>query len=97
MSTVIARRVASTPARSAAETWKRIVSLLAPEPRSDARAELNKATGVACASIASEATKDGAIVVWGGGLRAHLLRLRRRCDHRRQRQRGHAAKVTDSR
>ena len=34
--------------------------------------ELTKATGVACASISSEATKDAAIVVWGGGPRVRV-------------------------
>jgi len=34
--------------------------------------ELAKATGVACASISSEATKDAAIVVWGGGPRVRV-------------------------
>lgn len=66
MSAVVARRIASTPTRTAAETWERIVEILAPDPDSGARMELAKATGVACASISSEATKDAAIVVWGG-------------------------------
>jgi hypothetical protein len=72
MSTVIARRVASTPSRTAAQTWQKIVEILAPDPNSPARAELNKAAGVACASISSEAPKDAAIVVWGGGPRVRV-------------------------
>lgn len=72
MSTVMARRVAATPIRSAAETWEKIVEVLAPEPESVARKELVKAEGVACASISSEATKDAPIVVWGGGPRVRV-------------------------
>jgi hypothetical protein len=72
MSAVVARRIASTPTRTAAETWERIVEILAPDPDSSARMELAKATGVACASISSEATKDAAIVVWGGGPRVRV-------------------------
>lgn len=75
MSTVMARRVASTPVRSASETWATIVFLLVPDPSSADRAELAKAEGVACASIASEATKDAAIIVWGGGPRARIYCL----------------------
>ena len=40
MSTVLARRVASTPVRTAAPTWARIVEIVAPEPQSAARKEL---------------------------------------------------------
>lgn len=72
MSTVSARRVASTPARTAAQTWEKIVQILAPDPRSPARDELAKAAGVACSSISSEAIKDAAIVVWGGGPRVRV-------------------------
>jgi hypothetical protein len=72
MSTVLARRVASTPVRSAAQTWAKIVEIVAPDPQSTARKELAKAAGVACASISSEATKDAAIVIWGGGPRVRV-------------------------
>jgi hypothetical protein len=72
MSTVLARRVASTPVRTAAQTWEKIVEIIAPDPQSPARKELAKATGVACASIASEAPKDAAMVVWGGGPRVRV-------------------------
>jgi len=68
MSGIIARRVASTPERTALETWDRIVTLLAPEPESSGRAELATAKGVACSAISSEATKDDPIVVRGAGL-----------------------------
>lgn len=72
MSTVMARRVASTPERTASETWQTIVEILAPDPDSDARAELAKAAGVACSSISSDAPKDAAFVVWGGGPRVRV-------------------------
>ena len=72
MSTVIARRVASTPARGAAATWATITELLAPSATSAARKELNNVASVACAAIASEATKDAPIVVWGVGPRVRV-------------------------
>lgn len=72
MSTVIARSVASSPVRTAAQTWAKIVEIIAPDPQSAARKELAKAEGVACASISAEATKDAAMVVWGGGPRVRV-------------------------
>src|ERR1700681_4633435 len=72
MSTVLARRIASSPIRSAAQTWAKIVEIIAPDPKSAARKELAKAAGVACASISSEATKGAPIVIWGGGLRVRV-------------------------
>lgn len=72
MSTVLARRVASTPTRTATQTWAKIVEIIAPDPQSAARKELAKAAGVACASISSEATKDASIVIWGGGPRVRV-------------------------
>ncbi len=75
MSTVVARRVASTPVRTATETWAKIVELVASDPDGPARKELALAAGVACSSIASEATKDAAIVVWGGGPRVRVYCL----------------------
>lgn len=72
MSTVIARRFASTPVRTASQTWELIADLLAPDSESDARRELEKAAGVACSSISSEATKDAPIVVWGVGPRVRV-------------------------
>jgi hypothetical protein len=72
MSTVLARRVASTPVRTAAQTWAKIVDMIAPDPNSPARHELAKAAGIACSSISSEATKDAAIVIWGSGPRVRV-------------------------
>ena len=75
MSTVIARRVASTPVRTASKTWTKITEMLAPDGNSAARAELRSVAGVACASISSEATRDAAIVVWGAGPRVRVYCL----------------------
>ena len=72
MSTVLARRVASTPVRTAVETWARIVEIIAPDPVSPARKELAKVAGTACTSIASEAPKQAPIVIWGGGPRVRV-------------------------
>jgi hypothetical protein len=67
VSTVLARRIASTPLRTTTQTWDKIVEIIAPNPNSAARAELATAAGVACSSISSEAMKEAAIVLWGGG------------------------------
>jgi hypothetical protein len=75
MSNVLARRVAATPVRTAAQTWEKIVAIVAPDPQSPARNELAKAAGVACAAIASEATKGAPIVISGGGPRVRVYCL----------------------
>jgi hypothetical protein len=75
MSTVIARRVASTPTRAVSQTWLKIVELIAPDPNSSARKELALAAGIACSSISSEASKGAAFVVWGAGPRVRLYCL----------------------
>ena len=72
MSGVVARRVASTPTRTASGTWSRIVELLAPDPTSPARIELAAAAGVACSSISSEAPKGDPFVVFGVGPRVRI-------------------------
>jgi len=72
MSAVLARRVASTPVRTAVQTWARIVEIIAPDPESPARKELAKVAGTACASIASEAPKEAPMVIWGGGPRVRV-------------------------
>lgn len=69
MSTVLARRIASTPVRTVADTWAKIVEIIAPDPGGAARKELTKVAGTVCASIASEAPKEVPIVIWGGGPR----------------------------
>lgn len=75
MSTVFARRVTSTPVRTAAQTWDIIAALLAPDPASAERKEIARVAGVACSAIASEAIKDAPIVVWGGGPRLRVYGL----------------------
>lgn len=70
--TVMARRIVSTPVRTAVDTWAKIVEILAPDPESPARKELAKVAGAACVSIASEAPKDAPIVIWGGGPRVRV-------------------------
>jgi hypothetical protein len=75
MSNVLARRIASTPLRTVAETWATMVEIIAPDPNSTARAELARAAGVAYSSISSEAVKDAAVVVWGAGPRVRLYCL----------------------
>lgn len=72
MSTVIARRVASTPVRTASATWAQISAMLAPDASSDARAELDKVKGVAACSISSEVTANDAIVTYDGGPRVRV-------------------------
>jgi hypothetical protein len=67
MATVITRFIASTPERTASATWGKIMSLLAPDAKSDARAELEKVAGIAASSIVSEATKNDAFVISGSG------------------------------
>lgn len=69
MSTKVSRSVASTPERTAMETWTKICELVAPDPTSAARTELAKVAGVAASSISSEGPKDDAITVHGGGPR----------------------------
>jgi hypothetical protein len=67
MATVITRNVASTPHRTAAETWEVITKILAPDADSSGRGELQKIAGVAAASIASEAPVNDGFVVFGNG------------------------------
>src|SRR5258708_3429421 len=67
MATVITRSIASTPKRTATETWDKIASILAPKAESIGRAELQKVAGVAASSIASEAPQNDAFVVHGNG------------------------------
>ena len=57
--TVIARRVASVPVRTAVATWERVVEIVTA-PESDAREELTGITSIAAMLIADEQTKDEA-------------------------------------
>src|SRR6266536_2943872 len=72
--TVVARRVAATPARSAADAWRVIVSLVAPAG-SEARQELDRVGGVAMSLIADEAMRDSPIEVVGVGPRLRIYCL----------------------
>ncbi|MGE3271325.1 MAG: hypothetical protein AB7P40_21430 [Chloroflexota bacterium] len=69
--TVVARRVAATPARSAAEAWAVIARLIAPKagPACD---ELGHVAGVAMSLIAAEAMRESPIVVLGAGPRIRV-------------------------
>lgn len=73
--TVVARRVVATPVRSATDAWSTIVNLIAPKSESEARRELLRVNGIASSIIASETTKDAAIVVWGSGPRVRVYCL----------------------
>jgi hypothetical protein len=71
---VVARRIVSTPVRSASETWRVITDLLAPS-EGESRRELSRIHGVACSLISSEAPVDDAIVIWGAGPRVRVYCL----------------------
>ncbi len=73
--TVVARTFISVPARSATETWERIVALIAPDPGSPARCELAAVAGVACSCIADESLADDPLVVHGVGPRLRVYAL----------------------
>lgn len=70
MTAVVARRVAATPARPAAEAWRVITKIVTfPGP---ARQELERCAGVAMSLIAAEAMRDSPIVVHGVGPRLRI-------------------------
>lgn len=73
--TTLARHIISEPVRTASETWKIIVDLLASDANSPARNELLSVAGVASSIIASEAVKDSPIVVYGSGPRIRIYCL----------------------
>ena len=75
MSTVIARKIAASPVRTNPEAWEVVCVLLAPDAGSPARSVLDRATGVACSSIASETLAGEPIVVYGSGPRIRLYAL----------------------
>ena len=72
--TIVSRRVAATPARSASEAWSVIVNLVAPSDDA-ARKELQRIEGVASCIIAEEAMKSDACVVHGSGPRLRVYCL----------------------
>lgn len=69
--TLIARQLASTPARTAGETWQLIVELIS-KAHSASRAELEAVAGVAASIIADETPKETPIVVAGNGPRLRV-------------------------
>lgn len=73
--TTLARRFVSEPIRTATETWKAVVDLLAPDPIISARKELLDVTGVASSLISAEAIHEDPIVVFGGGPRVRIYGL----------------------
>lgn len=75
MATIVVRKIASTPVRTASQTWEKIIALLAPDDKSPARAELMAASGIGASVIASEATAADAIVVHGDGPRIRIYCL----------------------
>jgi len=75
MATVIKRQIRATPQRTAAEAWKVMVELMAPDENSAARQDLSRVAGVVGQTIASEATKTSPIVVFGNGPRVRFYCL----------------------
>ncbi len=73
--TVIARRVLSSPVRTASEVWQAIVGLVALPMGSDARTELNEVIGIASSLIAAEVMRSTPIIVGGVGPRIHIYCL----------------------
>lgn len=70
---VVARHVAATPARPAAEAWRVITNIVTfPGP---ARQELERCAGIAMSLIAAEAMRDSPIVVHGVGPRLRIYCL----------------------
>lgn len=69
---VVARTVASIPQRTASETWRVIVDLIAPDSESDARRDLDAVEGVVCSLITDEALADDALLVYGAGPRVRI-------------------------
>jgi len=69
--TVLSRKIASIPARSASETWLLIVDLIAPA-NDEGRKELLAATGVAASLIAREAMRASPAIVSGEGPQLRL-------------------------
>ncbi|MGE3074432.1 MAG: hypothetical protein AB7N24_14375 [Dehalococcoidia bacterium] len=68
--TVVARRVASTPVRTAGQTWDHIIELISAggePPR-----ELVNASGIASSLIASDSPEDSPITVYGVGPRLRI-------------------------
>lgn len=72
--TVIARRIAAVPRRSASDAWRAICDLLA-DRESESRTELDQIAGVAAMLIAEEYTRDAPMIVSGNGPQLRLYTL----------------------
>lgn len=72
--TVIARKIAATPARSASSAWKVIVDLISTNGTA-ARTELEAITGVASSLISDEVLNNSPAVVFGAGPRVKIYCL----------------------
>ncbi len=72
--TVLRRTIRSIPERSAVETWKLIVDLLAPS-KGIARDELQSVAGIASSLITEEIMTQASIVVYGAGPRLRIYCL----------------------
>jgi len=70
MSTTVARTMSSIPARTASETWRAIVNLIAPSDE-QARTELLGVEGIACSLITDKAM-TAPIIVTGKGPRVRI-------------------------
>ncbi len=69
--TVVSRRIAATPARSASSAWGVLVDLIAPTA-GPARTELQDIAGIGSCLISDEAMKSDACVVYGSGPRLRV-------------------------
>ncbi len=68
---VVARKIAATPKRTAAETWKVIIEMIA-DRSSQAWNELNAAAGIAAAIIAEEIPQQAPFIITGDGPRVRI-------------------------
>lgn len=69
--TVIVRTFAATPAKTASETWERIVELIS-DVSSASRKELDSVAGITASVIAEETPSQTPIVVAGNGPRLRV-------------------------
>lgn len=72
--TVVARKFAAIPERTATATWKAISDLLASDPNSDAGKELASVSGIVCSLITREAMVSP-MVMYGSGPRVRIYCL----------------------
>lgn len=70
--TVYARTFASTPARTATETWEEISDLLNKKEEGEVAETLGKLNGIASTIIVSEIPSESPIVIFGDGPRIRI-------------------------